>query len=231
MAGGRYDFYLKKCLLPIPPNKLQIKIKNANDTVNLINDGQVNLLKKAGLTDIEFECVIPQVKYPFAVYKNGFKKASYFLDYFEKLKTQRKPFQFIVARRMPSGKRLFHTNFRVSLEEYSITEEVGEGFDIKVKFKLKQYREFGTKIVKIKIKKKDKKPKTNTSKPRETDNSPAPLSPQTYTVVSGDCLWKIAKYFYGDGSLYTIIYDANRDVIGGNPNLIYPGQVLIIPPV
>lgn len=229
MADGQYYFYLNKCLLPIPPGKLQLKINNANDTVTLINGGQVNLLKKPELTDIEFECLIPQVKYPYAVYKGKFKKATYYLNYFERLKTKRKPFQFIVARYMPNGKRLFHTNMRVSLEDYSITEDADEGYDLKVKFKLKQYRKFGTKTVKIK--KKKKKTKASVGKPRETDNSPAPAEPQSYTVVKGDCLWNIAKKFYGNGSLYTVIYDANRNVIGGNPNLIYPGQVLTIPPV
>lgn len=70
MAKNRYDFYLKKCLLPVPPEKLQIKINNANKTVTLINGQQVNLLKKAELSDIEFECLLPQAKYPFAVYKS-----------------------------------------------------------------------------------------------------------------------------------------------------------------
>lgn len=224
MAKDRYDFYLKKCLLPIPPQKLEFKINNANDTVTLINEGQVNLLKKAELTDIEFECLIPQVRYPFAVYKHGFRKAAYFLNYFEKLKKSRKPFQFIVARKLPSGTRLFHTNMRVSLEDYKITEDAKEGFDLKVKFKLKQYREFGTKTVNVKL----KKPSGETKPPRETDNAPAA---QSYTVVSGDCLWKIAKQFYGNGALYTVIYEANREVVGADPNLIYPGQVLTIPPV
>lgn len=40
---------------------------------------------------------------------------------------------------------------------------------------------------------------------------------------------EFAKRFYGNGAKYTVIYDANRGVIGGNPNLIYPGQVLTIP--
>ena len=57
----------------------------------------------------------------------------------------------------------------------------------------------------------------------------APPQTTTYTVVKGDCLWNIAKKFYGSGSKYTIIYNANQGVIGGNPNLIYPGQVLTIP--
>lgn len=55
------------------------------------------------------------------------------------------------------------------------------------------------------------------------------VKPKTYTVKSGDCLWNIAKKFYGNGALYTKIYNANKSVIGGNPNLIYPGQVYTIP--
>lgn len=53
-------------------------------------------------------------------------------------------------------------------------------------------------------------------------------SSDTYTVVKGDCLWNIAKRFYGSGAQYTKIYNANKDIIK-NPNLIYPGQVLTIP--
>ncbi|MDE6053158.1 MAG: phage tail protein [Lachnospiraceae bacterium] len=51
---------------------------------------------------------------------------------------------------------------------------------------------------------------------------------EMYTVVKGDCLWNIAKKFYGSGNQYSKIYNANRDKIK-NPNLIYPGQVLVIP--
>ena len=47
MAKNGYDFYLDKCLLPIAPPKLQIKINNANETVTLINEGEVNILKTA----------------------------------------------------------------------------------------------------------------------------------------------------------------------------------------
>ena len=51
---------------------------------------------------------------------------------------------------------------------------------------------------------------------------------RTYTVVKGDCLWNIAKKYYGDGSQWNKIYDANTGKIA-NPNLIYPGQVFGIP--
>lgn len=58
----------------------------------------------------------------------------------------------------------------------------------------------------------------------ETDT----LSGTTYIVKTGDCLWSIARGFYGSGAKYTIIFNANRDIIK-DPSLIYPGQVLKIP--
>jgi LysM repeat protein len=56
----------------------------------------------------------------------------------------------------------------------------------------------------------------------------APPSPRTYVVVKGDCLWKIAQRFYGRGSLWPRIFDANRRQIK-NPHWIYPGQRFVIP--
>lgn len=224
-----YYFYLDKILLPVTPSKLTIKIKNQNETLVEINEGEINILKKAGLTEIEFEAMIPNVKYPFAVYKSGFQNAKPFLDAFEKLKTNQQPFQFIISRTYPNGKGLFNTNIKVALEEYNIKEDKGEGLDVIVSFKLKQYRDFGTKICKISFPK-TQKPVAKTPAPaRATVSSPAPKQQnKTYTVVRGDCLWNIAKKFYGNGSQYTKIYNANRDKIK-NPNLIYPGQVLTIP--
>lgn len=51
----------------------------------------------------------------------------------------------------------------------------------------------------------------------------------TYIVKKGDCLWTISIKFYNDGNQWRKIYNANRSVIGSNPNLIYPGQVFVIP--
>lgn len=51
---------------------------------------------------------------------------------------------------------------------------------------------------------------------------------KTYTVKKGDCLWNIAKKEYGAGSDWKKIYDANTGQVV-NPNLIYPGQQLVIP--
>jgi LysM repeat protein len=222
-----YYFYFDKLLLPIAPSKLQLKINNQNNQIILINDGEINILKKPKLTDIDFDVSIPQVKYPFATYKNGFKDASYFLNEFETLKTSQKPFQFIVSRTLPNGKMLFDTNMKVSMEDYKTKEDAKDGFDITVSISLKQYKDYGTKTCNITFA--SSKPKATVMAARAADTSPAPKSTaKTYTVVKGDCLWNIAKKFYGNGSQYTKIANANQDKIK-SPNLIYPGQVLTIP--
>ena len=50
----------------------------------------------------------------------------------------------------------------------------------------------------------------------------------SYTVQSGDTLWKIAAGCYGDGAKYVQIFEANRDQLK-TPDQIFPGQVLRIP--
>ena len=52
---------------------------------------------------------------------------------------------------------------------------------------------------------------------------------QYYTVVKGDNLSKISKQFYGDPNKYAKIFEANKPMLK-SPDLIYPGQVLRIPP-
>jgi len=74
---------------------------------------------------------------------------------------------------------------------------------------------------------------------------PAPAAPEgrsqvVYTVVRGDSLWRIASHFLAEGSstqpttaqiaeFWPQIYDANRELIGTDPNLILVGQELHMP--
>jgi nucleoid-associated protein YgaU len=50
----------------------------------------------------------------------------------------------------------------------------------------------------------------------------------TTTVSRGDSLWRLSQLTYGVGTRYATIYKANKQQIR-NPNLIYPGQVLVVP--
>ena len=214
-----YNFYIDGEQLPVAPPSMTMQINNKNETVILINEGEVNILKKPGLTDIEFEVLLPNVKYPFAVYPNGFLPAAHFLDKFEYLKVKQKSFQLIVNRMRPSGDLLFDTNITVSLEDYDIQEDAENGFDVIVALRFKQYKPFGNKKLEIK---KNSEGKTEVKKVenRSTTNK-AKVEP--YTVKKGDNLWTICKKFLGNPMKYPEIAKLNNIK---NPHLIYPGQVI-----
>src|SRR3546814_15617451 len=57
-----------------------------------------------------------------------------------------------------------------------------------------------------------------------TDLPPGELA----IVQPGNSLWRIARRTYGQGIRYTVIYEANRNLIG-DPDLIFPGQRLTLP--
>ena len=221
-----YKMYLGTMLCPVTPSKIDVKIKGQNKTLTLINDVQVNVLKNPSLTEITFDLLLPNVKYPFANYNIVWKDAQWYLNRLEMLKSRKKVFQWIVTRSLPSGKLLYDTNMSVSLESYTIKEDVKNGFDVVVSVTLKQYREYGTKIVKVSA----VEQKATVEKKRETTNSPAPTanSTKTHTVTEGDTLYNVSKTYYDDGSKHTEILEENKDKIE-NPNVLTPGMSLIIP--
>lgn len=215
-----YNFFLDGVQFPVAPKTLTLKINNKNETVTLIDSGEINILKRPGLTDIELEFLLPNVRYPFAVYPNGYQPASYYLNVLEQLKVNQKPFTFIVNRMKPNGRLLFDTNMLVSLEDYEIQEDADNGFDVIVPIRLKQYRPWGTKILKMQSAPQTQVKSVKVEKQRDTSMKSIP---KTYTVKRGDTLWAIAKKELGDGSKYTELAKLNNIK---NPNLIYPGQTI-----
>lgn len=217
-----YSFYFGNLLLPVTPSKLTVKIKGNNKTLTLVNEGEINFLRQPGLTEISFDALLPMLgAYPFS---GSYQRPDYYLSVFEKLMAGATPFRFIVSRVSPSGALLFDTNMKVSLENYTVVEDASKGLDMTVSVSLKQYIDYATKTVTV------TKSETGTQAIREEtkrETSGAP-SVKTYTVQKGDCLWSIARKFYGNGALYTRIYEANRDQLK-NAHTLYGGTVLVIP--
>lgn len=151
MSRNGYSVYVGKCLLPVAPQKIEVRTENGSRTVSLIDGSEISILGRAKLKSIELSFIIPQVKYPFAVYSGGFKGAEYFLDYFNSLNASGKPFQFIVSRSMPYGKPLYSENIKVFLDRLTVSEAAAEGFDIGVRLRLKEYAEGGIKTLNINI--------------------------------------------------------------------------------
>ena len=226
-----YNFYFADgsdlLTFPITPSELSITVGSNNKVVTLINEGDINILKSPSLTDVKFDARFPMRQYPYARQFSNFEN---YWNKFKELKEKKKSFRFIVARTTPKGSRTWDTNLLMALEDMSIKESADEGDDVIISIKLKQYKEYGVKTVKLPVKQEPtptSNPTTSTSDtPRNDDTKPK--LPTSYTVQSGDCLWNIAKKFYGDGSKYTKIHEANKSKIK-NPSVIHTGQVLTIP--
>ena len=238
-TGYGYNFFFKVgkdvLIFPITPSKLNIKVGSNNKSVTLISGGDINILKSPSLIEIEFDARFPMRQYPYA---RNFAKFEDYWEVFKELKEKKESFRFIVTRTTPNNNRTWDTNLLVALEDIELDEDADEGDDVIVSFKLKQFKEYGVTTVKLK----DDKPKVNTNnnnnEKRPTNNKTK--KSQTYTTKSGDCLWNIAKKFYGDGSKWKKIYNANKTAIendakkhgkksSSNGNLIYPGLKLTIP--
>lgn len=211
-----YACYLAGVQMPTPA-KLTVKIKNKNETLILLNEGEINFLRTPGLTEIVVPFVFPML--------TG-RSPDYYLGTLERLKTSKEPTQFILVRCSPDGRTLYDTNMRVSVEDYNIVEDAKKGLDVSVDVNLKQWRPYGTKTATVEPAAEPSQPPTVTVE-QEREASTAPAA-KTYTVKKGDSLWAIAAKYYGKGSDYSKIAGANTDKIS-NPNLIYPGQVLTLP--
>lgn len=231
-----YKMYINKVLFPITPGKITIKASGNNKTINLISQGEVNLLKTPGLSDIEIEeLLLPIQTYPFC--QPGTKaQPSYYLDKLNAWINKKKPVQFKLLRyELNAEELLWDTQMDVSIEDYEIIEDAERyGRDVCIKLNMKQYRHWGTKKLVKKNSKSGKK--VSVKKSRKSTKS----IPKTYKVKSGDTLMKIAKAQLGDSSKRTSIYELNKKTIesaakkhgrksSSNGTYLYVGTVLKLP--
>ena len=247
MSNYGYNFYFSEksneelilLTFPITPSQLIIKVGSNNKTITLINEGDINVLKSPSLIEVEFDARFPMRKYPFAREFDSFQT---YWDKFKELKTKKTPFRFIVTRSTPNGIPTWDTNLLMALENVELKESADEGDDVIISVKLKQYKEYGVRTIKL--------PDTSdntTSAPDSTSTANAKrgtdgktASSKTHTVKKGDCLWNIAKKYYDSGTKWKKIYEANKTVIeetakkrgkksSSNGHWIFPGTELIIP--
>lgn len=180
-----YYMYINKVRFPVTPGKMTLKINNQNKTLTLINEGEVNLIKTPGLTDITIdELLLPSFqKYPFANYRrNEFLGATYYLGKLEAWKKKKKPVQFKMVRSTPDGRSiLWDTNFDVTVEDYEIIEDAERyGMDVAVKLSMKEYRYWGAK--KLVPKKKSKGSSKNKTAASKKGTRKSKEAAKAYTV-------------------------------------------------
>lgn len=203
--------------LPMLPTEVRGTIANKFASYSIIKNGDVRIPTGTSLDTYTWQAQFPGTKRKKDPYIRGWTAPKECDKFMRSLKaTNGKP---VKARLLITET---HINLDVYLQTYSPTESGGYG-DI-------TYNVTFIRAKKIEVSKSSKTAQPLKNSPAaNSEQRTSPPAAKTYTVVKGDCLWKIAQKFYGAGAQYTKIYEANKGVIGSNPNLIYPGQVFTIP--
>lgn len=130
----------------------------------------------------------------------------------------------------------FAIDIYADVTSYSADEQGGDVGTINYTVELKEHRT--PTVQKYTVKTTLKKTTTKkTSSGKRTSNK---VKQKTYTIKRGDCLWNIAKKYYGSGAKYTKILSANRSTLDKaarkygysnckNGNLIFAGTTIVIP--
>ena len=224
--GFFFDYNNETIRLPVNPEKFSIGIEQEGTKKTVVGLGAINIIGNVKLQEIEFEAEFPCQQQSYVTTKNQFKGPYFYLEKFKKYMVEKKPVRFVLTRNYEEAKDLKNVSMLVTISSMDIDEEALEEGDLKITFNLLEYRPYTSKTVNVVIKKKIHVIKENN--PPRPVSTPVAIQTRTYTVKKGDCLWNIAKKYYGNGNQYMKIYNANKDKIK-KPSLIYPNQVLVIP--
>lgn len=209
IAGGR------EIDIPVLPEKLKVTSPGNNDTATVLVLGDVLILRKKGLRTVAWDSFFPANDAPFVT--GRITDPVEIVKAIQKARDSLDPVRFLIT-----GTDL-DINVRMGVETFDYEERAGELGDFYYSIKLSEWKDYSPR--RIVLPPEPAKP----AQAKEPERTGEPPKQKTYTVKAGDCLWNIAKKFYGKGSDYTKIYNANKGTIGSNPNLIYPGQVFTIP--
>ena len=203
----------KEIIIPVLPSKLKVTSAGDNDTDTVQGLGEVLILRQKRLRTVSWDSCCPAHSAPYAP---GVITPP--LELIRAIQTARDALQPV--RLLITGTDL-DINVRMGIESFDYEERSGELGDLYYSIKLSEWKDYSPRRIVLQEKKPTAKDPSRAGQPNGM--------PKTYTVVKGDCLWYIAKRFYGKGGEWPKIYSANKAIIGGNPNLIYPGQVFTIP--
>ena len=203
----------KEIIIPVLPSKLKVASSGDNETDTVLGLGEILILRQKRLRTVSWDSFFPAHSAPYAP-----RTITPPLELVRAIQAARDALQPV--RLLITGTDL-DINVRMGIESFDSEERSGELGDLYYSVKLSEWKDYSPRRIVLQEKKPVAKEQSRTGQPGG--------APKTYTVVSGDCLWNIAKRFYGKGGDWPKIYDANKAIIGGNPNLIYPGQVFTIP--
>ena len=204
-----------KIRFPVVPSSIGVNRSNNIDTQAVIKLGEVPIFNGTSLKTIEFTSFFPNQEYNFCDY-TGFMKPYEFSEKIQKWMYEGKPLRVIVTDSP--------TNMQCLIQQFDTVEQDGTR-DLYFTLNLLEYRPIEVSNL------------NNSSSNSSSDNLTRPSeeitnnTQKTHKVVKGDCLWDIAQKYYGKGSLYPKIKEANKSKYPSlaKNNIIYVGMELIVP--
>lgn len=203
-------------IIPRLPEKIDISEEGDNKTYNIINLGEVNNITLPKLTNISFESYFPLNDGPY-VSSDELFNPSFYIKKIDEWRKNLQKIRFIFIGGPIEINDLF------SIENFKYNENGGEVGDIYFSIELKRYKQYSAKKVIVQTSSNGTTVATTSQSSSRENNKQTTTS---YTVVSGDTLWHIAKRFLGNGNRYNEIANLNNI---SNPDKISIGQVLKIP--
>lgn len=243
-AGYTFWFSYKELhyVFPVTPPSVKITIGSKNETVDLINLSEINILKGPALVEIEFDARYPMREYPYS--RGGGEEFFKQWSALKEAKEKKGVIDFGISR--PTQAMKYHngykpgwnTQIKCAIEDIELNESYDEGDDVILTLRFRQWKNYGV----VELQKSDDTTSSSTEERPTDDTKNGTTENQTHKTVAGDTLWGLAQKYYGDGSKYKTIYDANKDIIestakqygresSSNGNYIWPNTDLTIPKI
>lgn len=209
-----------KIRFPVVPSSIGVNRNNNIDTESVIKFGEVPIFNGTALKTIEFTSFFPNQEYSFCDY-TGFMKPYEFSEKIQKWMYEGKPLRIIVTDSP--------TNMQCLVQQFDTVEQDGTR-DLYFTLNLLEYRPIEVPNLSNSSSSSNSNNTQNTSRPSET-NTNSNNQQKTHKVVRGDTLYDIAKKYYGNGSLYPKIKEANKPKYPSlaKSNIIQVNWELIIP--
>jgi nucleoid-associated protein YgaU len=189
----------------VPPAEFSLITGNLNETVNITDLGDITQIGGEALAEIELTSFFPAKPAPYTT--RSVPDPYTTIELIEKWRKSKRPIRLIITETP--------VNLACAIESFTWGERGGNR-DVDYSLKLKEYR-----FIQVKQVGQAQQAAATSSQRPDTKEQP-----QNYNVKPGDSLFVIAKKIYGDGNKWRELYAKNKIIIGANPNLIKPGQVL-----
>ena len=217
------ELYLKEndsnvLRFPVTPSEVICETSASINTESVNDLGEVSLFSGVGLKNIPIDSFFPNKDYSFCTYSN-IEKPYELVRKLETWQNNGTKLRYIVTDT--------YTNIPVMINSFTYQEQDGTG-DVYFNLSLVEYKE----IKLNKTSSSDNSNSNNNATNRPTENAPKPNGEnKTHKVVKGDSLWSIAQKYYGDGSKYPKIKEANKSKYPSlsKNNIIYTNMELVIP--